>query len=58
MLKIFKRKTTIEKLEASYKKCLEEAYELSKTNRRASDDKMAQADNILKQIELLKQNKL
>lgn len=57
MLNIFKRKTPIEKLEEAYKKCLKEAYDLSKTNRKESDAKAAEADSILKELELLKQDK-
>lgn len=55
MFSIFKKKTPLEKLEEAYKKCLKEAYDLSKTNRKASDAKATEADTILKQLELLKQ---
>ena len=54
MFNIFKKKTVTEKLNAQYKKLLEESYELSTTNRRLSDSKVAEADAILKQIDLLK----
>ena len=53
MFKIFKRKTEKEKLEKKYKKCLEEAYALSTTNRSASDAKTAEANKILEEIEKL-----
>ena len=54
MLKIFKKKSKVEKLNDQYKKLLEESYKLSKTNRRLSDSKVAEANEILKQIDLLK----
>ena len=54
MLNIFKKKSKAEKLNAQYKKLLEESYKLSTTNRRLSDSKVAEANEILKQIELLK----
>lgn len=56
MFNIFKKKTKVEKLNAQYKKLLEESYKLSTTNRRLSDSKVAEADEILKQIDLLKTN--
>jgi hypothetical protein len=54
MFNLFKRKTEEEKLEEKYKKCLEEAYILSTTNRTASDKKTAEAHKILEEIEKLK----
>ena len=39
MFKLFKKKTEIEKLEELYQKLLEEAYNLSTSNRRLSDAK-------------------
>ncbi len=53
MFNLFRRKTEKEKLEKQYKKCLEEAFVLSKTNRAASDSKTAEANEILKEIEKL-----
>jgi hypothetical protein len=41
-------------LEKLYQKKLKEAYELSHTNRRLSDEKTAEADQILKQIDEIK----
>ena len=35
---------------------MNEAYNLSKTNRKKSDEKYFQADEILKEIEILKRN--
>jgi len=54
ILKIFKPKTQIEKLEKKYKKILAEAFELSKTSRTASDEKYAEAVRIVDEIERLK----
>ena len=42
-----------EKLENKYKKLLDESYQLSHTNRRMSDEKAAEADEIRKQLDLL-----
>ncbi|WP_339608137.1 Lacal_2735 family protein [uncultured Roseivirga sp.] len=50
---LFSRKTEKEKLQAKYKKLIDEAYKLSHTNRRASDLKTAEANELLKQIEAL-----
>ena len=41
------------KLEKKYKKLMEEAFQLSKTNRSKSDQKMAEAEAIRKQIDQL-----
>ena len=56
MFNLFKKKTETEKLNAQYKKLLEEAHKLSTTNRKLSDNKVAEANEILNQIELLKSN--
>lgn len=53
MFGLFKKKSEVEKLNSQYKKLLEEAHKLSTTNRKLSDGKVAEADAILKQIELL-----
>lgn len=53
MFGLFKRKTEKEKLTALYQKYMKEAFELSKTNRKASDEKYAKADEIQKKIEAL-----
>ncbi len=50
---LFKRKTEKEKLQAKYKKLMEESYKLSHSNRSASDEKTAEADAVLKQIDAL-----
>ena len=54
MFKLFKRKSELEKLEIEYRKLLEQSYKLSKTNRRESDSKVAEAEKLLEQILVLK----
>ncbi|MGB5665279.1 MAG: Lacal_2735 family protein [Maribacter sp.] len=56
MFGLFKKKSKIEKLDLQYKKLLAEAHKLSTSNRRQSDSKIADANEILKQIELLNKN--
>ena len=50
MFNLFKKKTEAEKLDAQYKRLLKESYELSTNNRRLSDEKAAEANEILKQM--------
>lgn len=54
MFGLFKKKSKAEILNEKYKKLLEEAFKLSTTNRKESDSKYAEADDILKEIEQLK----
>ncbi|TCI90998.1 Lacal_2735 family protein [Tenacibaculum sp. M341] len=51
MFKLFKSKK--EKLESKYKKLLKEAHSLSTVNRSLSDDKIFEAEQVLKEIERL-----
>lgn len=53
MFGLFKSKSPVEKLQEKYKKLTEESYKLSHTNRRASDEKAAEAEQVLKEIEKL-----
>ena len=53
MFVLFKKKSEKEKLQDRYKKLMEEAYKLQSVNRSQSDEKYAEADAILKQIEAL-----
>ncbi|WP_299683221.1 Lacal_2735 family protein [uncultured Tenacibaculum sp.] len=53
MFKFFKSKSEKQKLEDRYKKLLEESYKLSTVNRKLSDEKAYEADQILQQIESL-----
>lgn len=55
MFNFFKKKSEKAKLELKYKKLLEESYRLSHVNRQESDNKRAEAEEILKQIESIKQ---
>ena len=54
MFELFKKKTEIEKLEIKYKSLLKESYDLSKINRSKSDKKTFEAEEVSKQIEILK----
>ncbi|MGM0934643.1 MAG: Lacal_2735 family protein [Bacteroidota bacterium] len=56
MFGLFKKKTKVEKLEVKYKKLLEEAHKLSTTNRSKSDDKMFEANEVLKEIDQIKKS--
>ena len=55
MFGLFKKKSEKEKLQEQYQKLMKEAFELSKVNRTASDDKYAEADIIQKKISALDQ---
>lgn len=54
MLGLFKKKNEVDKLQEQYKKLMKQAFELSKSNRTKSDEKTAEAEEILKQIDALK----
>ncbi len=54
MFGLFKKKSEIEKLELKYRKLLEEAHRLSTTNRSKSDEKMYEANEVLKEIDKIK----
>ena len=60
MFGIFKKKTQKEKLLTLYKKKKEEAFILSKIDRRKSDEKEKEANEILEALEVIdkKQEKL
>ena len=51
MFNLFKRKSEKEKLQDRYNKLIKEAYELSTINRRLSDQKTYEADQVMRQIE-------
>lgn len=53
MLGLFKKKSEKETLQKKYQKLMKESYELSHTNRKASDDKLAEAEELMKKIETL-----
>ena len=50
MFGLFKKKSKKEKLEKKYTSILKEAFELSKINRSKSDQKYAEADQVLEEI--------
>lgn len=54
MFGLFKKKTELEKLQKQYTKLMQEAHRLSTIDRRASDDKVAEAEEIAKQMERLR----
>ena len=53
MFGLFKKKTEKEKLYESYQKLLKEAHSLSTTNRKLSDQKAFEAEEVMKQLEVL-----
>ena len=50
MFGLFKKKTKKEKLQEQYEKLLREAYLLSSTNRKMSDQKTFEANQLMEQI--------
>ncbi len=55
MFGIFKKKTEEEKLQYLYKKKMKEGYDLQSIDRKASDQKYLEADEILKKIDQIQQ---
>jgi len=53
MFGLFKKKTEKEKLQEQYEKLSKEAYRLSSTNRKMSDQKTFEANEIMDQLEKL-----
>ena len=53
MFGIFRKKSEKEKLLSKYNKLLKESYELSNSNRKKSDSKMLEANEILKKIDAI-----
>lgn len=54
MFGLFKRKSPKEKLEERFKKLMQQWHELSNIDRKASDQKFAEAQNIAKLLNELK----
>jgi len=50
---LFKKKSDVEKLELQYKRLMVQSYELSKTDRKASDAALAEAEMVSKMIDEL-----
>lgn len=55
LFSIFKKKSEVERLRDQYQALLKASFELSKTDRTASDQKAAEAHKIAKKIEALEQ---
>lgn len=53
MFNFFKKKSKVDILNEKYQKLQEEAYQLSTTNRRQSDLKYQEAQEVLQEIEAL-----
>lgn len=53
MFNLFKKPSELERLEKAYRKLLEESFRLSTTDRKASDLKRAEAEEVLKRMEAL-----
>jgi hypothetical protein len=53
MFGLFKKKSEKEKLQDQYEKLLKEAHNLSTTNRKMSDQKTFEADEVMKELEKL-----
>lgn len=51
MFGLFKKKSEKEKLQEQYEKLLKEAHSLSTTNRKMSDQKVFDANEVLKKLE-------
>jgi hypothetical protein len=54
MFNLFKKKSNVEKLQEKYEKLMKEWHQLSTTNRSKSDQKYAEAQKIIDEIEKLK----
>lgn len=54
MFNLFSRKTKTQKLEEKYRALLDESYQLSTSNRRLSDAKRAEAEEVMNEIEFIK----
>jgi len=50
MFGLFRKKTEKDSLHKKYKKLMNEAHQLSTTNRKKSDEKVFEAEEIMKQI--------
>ncbi len=50
---MFKKKTEKEKLQQKYQRLQKESYNLSTKNRKLSDQKAYEAEQVLKQLEML-----
>lgn len=53
MFGFFKKASPLEKLQKKYQDAIEESFKLSKIDRKASDKKQSEAEDILKEIDAL-----
>ena len=53
MFGLFKKKSEKEKLQAQYEKLMKEAFNLSTTNRKLSDNKVYEADTVMQRLQQL-----
>ena len=53
MFGLFKKKSEKQTLEAAHQKLTKDSYDLSKTNRKASDQKAYEAEQVMKKLESL-----
>jgi len=53
MFGLFKKKSEKEKLQEQYQKLMKESHSLSTTNRKLSDEKVYEAEQIMKKLEQL-----
>lgn len=58
MFGIFKKKTAVDKLDTKYNKLMKEAHRLSTIDRRASDAKVSEANQVLEKIEEIEGQKI
>lgn len=56
MFGLFKKKSPIDKLHDTYEKLMQESHRLSTTDRKLSDAKFTEAQEILKEIDALKRD--
>jgi glutamyl-tRNA reductase len=53
MFNLFKKKSEVQKMQEKYERLLKEGYDLSTSNRKESYLKIAEAQNLLEEIEKL-----
>ncbi|MGB5238975.1 MAG: Lacal_2735 family protein [Flavobacteriaceae bacterium] len=53
MFNFFRKKSEKEILQEKYRKLMEESHKLSHTNRKLADDKVFEAEEVLKKLEAL-----
>ena len=57
MIKLFSKKTPLQKLEEQYDKLIQESYKMSTIDRAKSDTLAYEANEVLEQIKKINQNK-